>query len=215
MSKRQYKTFWDYVAGTGGLYQMGPSKYRKYILDAIDNLGVITILEEGCGTGPIFELIDKNKDEGKWFFSYKGTDFASEMIKVAKEHFPGGRFEVQDARNPKEKSNSYDCVLLIDTLDHLDDYKSVIREAARIARKCVAISLWRDFVAVGTNLNNKNMMNLAEGEEPWEDTHLQEYSQEVLETEFKKNNLEIIDFNNSEDVHEPGRARSVYILKKV
>lgn len=212
--KKNYKTFWDYVAGTGGLYQMGPSLYRTYILDRLIELDVHSILEEGCGTGPIYQLINDIEKYKKWNFKYKGTDFASEMIKVAKKNFPKGNFETQDARKPTEKDDSWECVLLIDTLDHLDNYKEVIAEAARIATKYIVISLWRDFVSEGTNLNDRNMMNKEPGEKPWDDTHLQEYSQKSLIDEFMKHNLKIIEINTSSQVNSSGRARSVWILEK-
>ena len=180
---KEPKTYWDTFTGA---YQMGPQKHRVYLLDLLKSLKVESILDSGCGTGPIYEMI---KYDPRWDFIYKGTDYSFSMIDVCREMFPDGEFEVQDARKLLEPDNSFDCVLLLHCLDHVDDYRAVIRESARVAKKYVCVVLWRAFVAEGTNLNDKNMMGKKPHEQPWEDTHLQEYSREVLEEEFKKNNL--------------------------
>jgi ubiquinone/menaquinone biosynthesis C-methylase UbiE len=137
------------------------------------------------------------------------------MIEIAKENFPEANFEVQDARALKEGSESFDCVLLMHCLDHLDRYQDAIKEAARVSRKYVCIILWRPFVTEGTNLNSINTMGREDGT-PWEDTHLQEYSKELLEEEFKKNNLFILREASGKDVNDNEYGSNfLYFLQKV
>lgn len=208
------KTYWE-TEDFASAYQMGSQKHRVYILDKLKELGVESLLDVGCGTGPIYDLI-VNNDEGRWdnIKEYKGTDYSWRMVETAKEMFPHGNFAVDDARKMKEKDNSYDCVLVMHCLDHLDDYQSAITEAVRVSKKYICICLWRPFVNEGTRLNNRNMYGKQEGEEPWEDTHLQDYSQESLIEEFKKYGLEDVDFNSGEEVNDPNRFNTVWILKK-
>jgi len=188
---------------------MGPQKHRIYLLDLLKKKAVNSILDVGCGTGPIYEL---NKDYG---FTYKGTDYSWAMIDTAKEQFPFGVFEVQDARHLDEPDNTWDCVLLLHALDHLDDYKAAIKEAARVSRKYVCIVLWRSFVAEGTNLNDRNMMGKKEGEQPWEDTHLQEYSKEALEEAFKEAGLIIEETAEGEALNsDSSHYNFLYLCKK-
>lgn len=188
MDKKE-RTYWDSKDFQGRPYQMGPQKHRLYALDLLQEKGVKTLLDVGGGTMPIYELIINTPE--KWDFIYKGTDYSWAMVETAKEMFPNGKFEVQDMRHLSEPDNSWDCVFIMHALDHTDDYAAVIKEAARVSNKYVCIILWRGFVNQGTNLNPRNTMGKEPGEEPWEDTYLQEYSREVLEEEFKKNNLTV------------------------
>lgn len=213
------KTFWDTFTTT---YQMGSQKHRVFMLDLLQKVGVKSLLDVGCGTAPIYEMI-KNTEvdvEGfikvkRWEFKYKGTDYSEGMIEVCKREFPEGDFEQQDARKLKEKDNSWDAVVLLHCLDHLDDYQSAIKEAARVSKKYVCIVLWRGFVAEGTNLNDRNMYGKEEGEEPWEDTHLQEYSREVLEKAFKDAGLEIVQERDGEDINsDQSKYNYLVLLKK-
>jgi len=149
MDKKDMKTYWDTFETP---YQMGPQKHRLYLMGKMKELGIESFLDVGCGTGPLYEL---NKDYG---LKYKGTDYSPAMIEIAKESFPEGDWEVQDARKLTEKDNSWDAVVLMHALDHLDDYQAAIFEAARVTSKYVIIILWRSFVAEGVNLNDRNTM---------------------------------------------------------
>lgn len=206
------RTYWEHE-DFASPYQMGTQKHRRYILYKLNELEVKSLLDVGCGTGPIFELII-NGPQWDNIHKYKGVDYSWRMIETAKELFPHGNFEVQDARKLKEEDNSWECVLLMHCLDHLDDYKAAIKEAVRVSKKYICICLWRSFVSEGTNLNPRNMYGKKEGEEPWQDTFLQEYSKGALIKEFDKYGLEDIDFNNGEEVNDPGKFNTVWILKK-
>lgn len=214
------RTYWDTFEG---LYQMGSQKHRIYLLDLLKRHDVKSILDVGCGTGPIYEMIKNTKEttedgfviDNRWDFDYKGTDYSPAMIAIAQENFPEAKWEVQDARSLTEKDDSWDCVLLMHALDHLDDYQAAIKEAARVTSKYVCIVLWRAFVDEGTRLNPRNMYGKQEGEEPWEDTYLQEYSKQSLEEEFKKNNLSIEEIAEGELINDLGKYNFLYLLKKV
>src|SRR3990167_5900398 len=153
------RVYWDSFKDP---YQMGAQSHRVYLLNLLRDKGVKSILDVGCGTGPIYELIKENFSG--WNFKYKGTDYSFGMIDVCKREFPEGNFEVQDARALAEEDSSWDCVLLMHCLDHLDDYEAAIKEASRVAAKYVCIVLWRGFVNEGTNINPKNRMGKQEGE---------------------------------------------------
>lgn len=179
--------FWDSNITVPKPYQMGPQKHRLYILNLLKKIGVKSLLDVGCGTGPIFVL---NK---KFGFKYKGTDYSEGMIESCKEQFPKGDFEVEDARHLTEADDSWDCVLLLHSLDHINDYKAAIKEATRVSNEYVCIVLWRTFADDHqVHMNDVNMMERTEEEGKWPDTYLMQFDRESLEKEFKKNKLEIV-----------------------
>lgn len=209
------RTYWDY-SDFSQPYQMGPEIHRLYILDKLKELKVTTLLDVGCGTGPIYDLLVNFDTEGRWnnIIRYKGIDYSWRMIETAKRILPYGDFKVGDARRIVEPDNCWDGVLLMHSLDHLDNYPAAIAEAVRVSKKYIIICLWRSFVNEGTNLNDRNMYSKKEGEEPWEDTHLQDYSKDALIKEFDKYGLIDVDFNDGEEVNEKGEHNIVWILKK-
>lgn len=193
------QTYWEHE-DFATPYQMGLMPHREYLLDLLQEIGMLSFLDVGCGTAPLYELIkntalptaDGITSFQRWPFKYKGTDYSRTMIETCKSQFPEGNFEVQDARKLKEEDNSWDAVVIMHTLDHLDDYQSAIKEAARVARKYVCIILWRGFEQNElTHLNDRNMYGKEEGEEPWKDTFLQEFSREALEDAYKEAGLTI------------------------
>ena len=221
MRPEDRKTYWDTFEG---FYQMGAQKHRVYMLDLLKFKGVNSILDTGCGTAPIYQMIkdtwvrsaDDITDIPQWIFKYKGTDYSPAMIEICKREFPDGDFQVEDNRHLDEPDSSYDCVMLLHVLDHLDDYQAAIKEAARVSSKYVCIVLWRSFVGEGTNLNDRNMMGKSEGEQPWQDTHLQEYSKKSLEDEFAKNNLVIEETAEGEQINsDQSHYNFLYLLRKV
>lgn len=212
---KKLRNYWDYLAQDKFLYQMGPQSHRLYLLDLLEEKGVTSILDVGCGTGPIYELI-KNEDS-KWNFKYKGTDYSEGMVNACKHHFPEGDWETEDARHLTEKDNSWDCVLLMHCLDHLDDYRAAIKEASRVAKKYVLIVLWRGInyeEGALNNLNDRNMYGKEEGEEPWEDTHLQDFAWKPLEAAFKESGLKVIQKEDGPEINKEGRYNTLILLEK-
>lgn len=221
MDASKRRTYWDTFETP---YQMGPQTHRLYLLNKLKEVGVKSILDVGCGTGPIYQIIRDTTieiiDEAlsvfpKYDFKYKGTDYSPAMIEIAKEQFPEAEFEVEDARALVEPHDTWDCVLLMHCLDHLDDYKAAINEAARVTKKYVCIVLWRGFVNEGTHLNDRNMMGKQEGEKPWEDTYLHEYSRESLEEAFKEANLKVVHTAEGEALNGDGSHYNfLFLLEK-
>src|SRR4030042_1585271 len=170
-------------------YQMGIQKHRLYMLELLKKKGVTSILDVGCGTGPIYEIIKHHEMD----FKYKGVDYAKTFIDWAKKEFSETEFEVQDARELKEEDDSWDCVVLMHALDHIKQYDKAIAEAARVAKRYVCIILWRAFQieGVGTTINDRNTFGKQPGEAPWDDTYLLQFQRSDLEREFEKNHLTI------------------------
>lgn len=211
------RTYWDKVASKG-TYQMGPQSHRIYLLNLLKEKGITSMLDVGCGTGPLYEILsyDWGKVDSHWDMikKYKGVDYSEEMIKVCKREFPEGDFEWEDARSLTEADNSYDAVILMHTLDHIDEYQKAIDEATRVAKKYVIIILWRP-VSDGdkNNLNSHNSMERDFGE--WQDTHLQDYSKKKLLEAFQKAGLTIEMQKADEEIQKEAKFTTIFLLKKV
>jgi ubiquinone/menaquinone biosynthesis C-methylase UbiE len=217
---KKLRTYWDYLTQDGQTYQMGAQSHRVYLLDLLAEKEVKSILDVGCGTGPIYQLIKNwtgtTNDVGL-HFKYKGTDYSDGMIEVCKKEFPEGDFEVQDARHLLEKSDSWECVLLMHCLDHLDDYEAAIQEAARVSSKYVLIVLWRGInygEGAVNNLNNRSRYGKEEGEPDWEDTHLQDYAWAPLAKAFEDAKLKVVLKEEGEIVNKEGKYNTLILLEK-
>lgn len=193
------KNFWDSFET---LYQHGRQKHRLYMLDLLRKKGVESLLDVGCGSGPIYEILKEDNDP----MQYKGVDYSTALIELAHENFPEGNFKEQDMRNLTEANDSWDCVLLMHALDHTNDYKAAIKEAARVCKRYVCIILWRSFTQEGTNINTDYDYGFTEDEkargEKWDEpNHLQEYSREALEAAFKEAGLKIEEIAEGEQLN--------------
>lgn len=216
----KFRTYWDWLASDGKTYQMGPQSHRIFLLDLLKEKGIKSFLDVGCGTGPLYQLIKETWQgptavaKKTWDFKYKGTDYSKSMIEVCKKEFPEGDWEVQDARHLEESDNSWDAVVLMHSLDHLDDYRSAIIEAARVAKKYVLIVLWRGLTPSDeNNLNDRSSYGRDDGK-LWEDTHLQDYSEKRLKEAFKEAGLKLEFETNGEEINKEGRFNTLFLLKK-
>lgn len=87
-----------------------------------------TVLDIGCGDG----LIDKLILEGRPDISLEGIDVALRP----KVHIPAVSFDGKVIPHPDK---SFDAVIFVDVLHHTVDPTILIREAQRVARKCILI----------------------------------------------------------------------------
>ncbi len=89
------------------------------------------ILDVACGAGLVaFPLAEAG-------FRVKGIDLAEGAVAAARRHAPAGlgvAFDVADAYATGEPDGSYDAVLLLDMLEHVERPGDVLREAARVVR---------------------------------------------------------------------------------
>ncbi len=176
-------TYWNDLGKDGKTYQMGEQFQRMKVFDLLEEHDCLSLLDVGCGTGPMYQIIKERQLPIK----YKGVDYSDTFIDTCKNEFPEGNWEVQDARKLKEVDNSFDCVLLLHALDHVDDYVSAINESRRVASKIVILVLWRPFVELGSG-NNLNSVN-----ENFEDTHLTDYDKSELDIAIEESGFKIVD----------------------
>jgi SAM-dependent methyltransferase len=94
-----------------------------------------SVLDVGCGDGRLAALLCE-----------KRPDLVVEGIEVLKRDKAWIPVQPFDGRTIPCKSASFDIVMFIDVLHHTDDPVSLLREAARVARKSIII---KDHLADG------------------------------------------------------------------
>jgi SAM-dependent methyltransferase len=86
------------------------------------------VLDVGCGDGLIAKLIGDQRPD----LTLEGID----VLVRPHTHIPVRAFDGQHIDAPDQ---SFDAVLIVDVLHHTDDPTILLREAARVARKCIIL----------------------------------------------------------------------------
>ncbi|MDD2890884.1 MAG: class I SAM-dependent methyltransferase [bacterium] len=95
---------------------------------------VITALDVGCGDGWLC---------GKLSNKYKiaGVDIALPRVSYAKSHFKSEAFLVSNIYDLPFADNSYDAVICGETLEHIEDFSSAVKELIRVSKKYVVATV--------------------------------------------------------------------------
>jgi SAM-dependent methyltransferase len=108
-------------------------------LKAIELLeGMTSVLDVGCGTGVMFELIRERRPD----LDYLGIDVTAQFIAAARERFPAQaeRFREGSLYELDRLPGVFDAVLSRHILEHLPDYvPAVQRMYARARRKLIVV----------------------------------------------------------------------------
>ena len=76
--------------------------------------------EVGCGSGAILELMQKNYPENT---TWKGYDISEDAISMAKKRENETlTFEIRDITKAESKDLNFDVMLIIDVIEHINDY---------------------------------------------------------------------------------------------
>lgn len=92
----------------------------------------IKILEVGCGTGNVSEVIINFIDFGVFI----GVDISDKMLELAREKIRSDKvvFLKGDAQNLQFKDNSFDYVITSEVLEHMQDSKKALSEWSRVLK---------------------------------------------------------------------------------
>ncbi|NLX60326.1 MAG: class I SAM-dependent methyltransferase [Phycisphaerae bacterium] len=86
------------------------------------------LLDVGCGTGHWCLFF------AEMGYQVTGIDVATEMIQAARQHVPGGSFEVADAADLPFEDKTFDVVAAMAMLEFVPDPRAALREMARCAK---------------------------------------------------------------------------------
>lgn len=90
------------------------------------------ILDIGCGIGYLLSWLSQETEALGW-----GIDSSKEAITQAKKLYPKINFFCRNAKKLPFDNNFFDCVLLINLIEHLNEKKQhqVLAEAKRVLKK--------------------------------------------------------------------------------
>ena len=103
---------------------------------AIEGIQVDTVLDIGTGSGIFAETFAKRG------FFITGIDPNPEMLKVAQQFVPNGRFQEGIVEKILLKDKTFDLVFLGHILHESDKIMSALSESKRCAKKRVAVLEW-------------------------------------------------------------------------
>ena len=102
--------------------------YKKKLAELKISPGM-RVLDVGCGQGVFLDrLIESYRVRAV------GVDIVPEIIGEAKRKSKRGQFMVADALNLPFSSHSFDLVISLDTLEHIDDQNRAMREMVRVLK---------------------------------------------------------------------------------
>jgi len=100
------------------------------------------VLDLGCGNGRFFEIL-KGKS-----INYIGVDSSEKLIKIARERYPGARFQVADALSLPFSDDSFDKIYSIAVLHQIPSGEfrvKFLKEARRVLKQdgLLILTVWK------------------------------------------------------------------------
>lgn len=103
----------------------------KVIFDFVKNKNYKSLLDIGCGTGYLIQILTKEKKA-----DYVGLDLSVEMVKEAKKkNIKKAEFIEGSADNLPFSKKSFDIVTCSESFHHYPDENKAMREAYRVLKK--------------------------------------------------------------------------------
>lgn len=134
-NKLDYENRWRELWSDCLIY--GPSRrhQQRIIKKCLKNLNFSSVLEVGCGNGMNLVNVVKHHAPSK----IAGLDISDEALKQVKSILPEGEFFQMDIQKNYIKAN-FDMILCCDTLEHLEDDASCLKNISKMANEYVLVS---------------------------------------------------------------------------
>ncbi len=116
---------------TPSVYNLCKKDYPD-ILSEIDKENWQSVLDAGCGTGAVLELLSKKYPDRE----YTGIDISEKMIEVAtKKNLPNVRFVQGDCEYLPFEKESFDAVICSQSFHHYTDPQGFFNSVFRVLKK--------------------------------------------------------------------------------
>ena len=134
----------------------------------IGSTEAINILDLGCGEGFVLKYLrDINSN-----LKFEGVDINVAAVDLAKKINPGVNFQNEDINGLSYNVDTFDLVIMIEVLEHLEGLGKVLNEIKKFSDKYFVFSApWEPFFSIANFLRGKNVSRW--GNDP---EHLQKWS---------------------------------------
>ena len=138
LSKEEVQSFFNAGAAYRDEFN-NPYVYYMYFKKREDIIKLIpkytrNLLDVGCGTGTFEEILSLSQN--KCNFDVSGTDISKKSIEIAKsKRLLNSIFLCGDAENLPFKNKSFDCIVLIEVIEHIPNKESVFKELKRVLKR--------------------------------------------------------------------------------
>ncbi|MEA2031676.1 MAG: class I SAM-dependent methyltransferase [candidate division Zixibacteria bacterium] len=134
MSHDKHQAFFDQMAAEWDLmFTSVDMEFLSYIVDKLPVAQGMDILDLGCGTGVLFDLLRRRvTDTG----SIIGVDFSLEMTRLAHRNFPFANVNVvrTDALMLPFADSTFDMAVVFAAFPHFTDQQKAIDEVHRVLK---------------------------------------------------------------------------------
>ncbi len=140
---------WDYYMGKYRSQNPIAKWLTQGFFTAIENLikqlpQEFRILEVGCGPGESTKRI-LSMLNGQYL---EASEYEQRLVEMHEKFGFPVPLSQESAYEMHREDNEFDCVLLLEVLEHLEDYELALKEIFRVAKKTVIVSvpnepLWR------------------------------------------------------------------------
>ncbi len=122
-----------------------PQYYKSFIVEWLtsEDRGIKNVLDVGCGTAHIGELLKKNNSN----IEYVGIEITEKFV----EHNIEAGFEcyVGNINEMSFGNNSFDVVLGVDIMNHMANFEKTFDELYRVSDKYLILTFFKDWETPG------------------------------------------------------------------
>lgn len=141
-------------------------RFHHAALDLLHVLPVRRVLDAGCGEGFALRAVLVSQGD----LEVVGLDASPPALKVARRLNPGSRFAAGDLLRLPFPDRSFDLVVCMEVLEHLDDPRHGLAELCRVSARYLLLSVPNEPLFRGANfLRGKNVAAL--GNDPGHVNH--------------------------------------------
>lgn len=130
-SQSSFDEFWNDDGVVSEYLGQARQQFYSDVLGACGEYLRGHVADIGCGPGFVLKALSTMKGIDALY----GVDFSRSSIKRCREEYPGGIFLMGDIYHLACPNDSFDVVICMETLEHLERAPEAIRELFRICRK--------------------------------------------------------------------------------